>query len=204
MRRVLLVSAFLLAVCGLLATQQAAAYFEATPDLQLAAAQSAYVARATISPVDDRYQPCGYHYKATVIESIKGSSTAFEFFSAGRLSSIHPNSEYLIFASQVDREGVRVFMRNMLLSMLTNAQIRRIGCYTLLDYYVPSEYEAVLPLERRNDAEEVRIPHWRGPPDKPVIRFCNLPGHSRADGRISWKQLRASIATLLRSPRNPC
>jgi hypothetical protein len=157
---------------------------------------SARIARVRIlarEPVwidPDTRQPraCGYVYRATVVDPIKGGSEPFEFFAPVDADFAGYAPDYLVFAYQrtvKERGGIYA-----LDPLLSSPEQEALWCRTSQGYYAALPYQTMRAFDL--EAASKFGGEWLASPNRTDIVWCRFIADQNPDGE--WPAIREKVS----------
>jgi hypothetical protein len=154
---------------------------------------------------------CGYSYRATVVESLKGGDQPFEFFSSVIADFQGLDRDYLVFVKErtlsADRQAVA-----SIIDSLSDGERRELLCRNSEKYYTPAPYQAMRAFDL--DAAQLFGGEWLAPVNRIDLPWCLIvdervpqgdwngrekkPG-DRSTEVLSWDSAKKLIARALQS-----
>lgn len=148
---------------------------------------------------------CGYYYRATVLENLKGSGTALAFFSAVDADFSDGDQEYLVFLRKRDPTGVAHSV-DAIRDLVRAGEVGDLKCKTYGEYYVPVQPQLMIAFS--SVAASKFGGQWLGRPNRDSVSWCHervgskativigsrevLPG-DRTRVVLEWSGIRAAI-----------
>lgn len=175
-------SFFISYIVALIAASQNAlgADFATAASLQRTVYEAAIVARIHVlgrEPVwvmgSGNSRACGYLYKAAIVESFKGGSDTFEFFSPAARDFVDFGRDYFIIINErvttKERDAIMVLRDQM-----SREEMWKLMCVTSSQYYAASNYQTMRAFDL--EAAKEFGSEWLIPTNRADLRWCTLDG----------------------------
>jgi hypothetical protein len=149
--------------------------------------------------------PCGFLYRAEIVDAIKGGTAPLVFFEGPSDDFVDLGRDYLVFVHHRD-DALAQRALDVLRDSLTPAQLQALACEISIPEFVPASYQVLIPL-RTSDTGNILI----GPANRSTPWVCDgneehelVPSGPRVKG-TSWSMVRDEIrANLSASSNSSC
>lgn len=138
--------------------------------------------------------PCGHMYEVEVVESLKGDSTSFSFFSAVEKDFQGFDRDYLVFVLRRDSGQV---LRNIraLENMLKDSEHLTLLCRSEGEYYVPVQLQFMRAFDP--DASREFGSDWVAPPNRPSVLWCEQDAGKKAATFVTRRKISEDMSSTL-------
>jgi len=113
--------------------------------------------------------PCGYVFHAVVIDSLKGNSSNFNFFSSVESDFKGFDRDYLVFATNQKRYRLYQSFKSLFSTRASNDKPKLL-CANDADYIIPAEPQLLMPFDP--EASKLFGGTWLANPERGGISWC--------------------------------